>query len=140
MNTAKTIPIKSTEDLIREGAGLKRDIDRKTARLRDINQELATLAEFKNDAKTGYLVGAGYKVKVQLKENIAWDQEKLHMLRDNIPEEQFQKLFRMLYEPVARKAIDGFLAHAEKDLADGVRWAMTVKPGAPQVTYEPLEE
>jgi hypothetical protein len=140
MNTAKTIPIRSTEDLIREGAGLKQGIDQMTAKLRDINKELASLAEFKNGGKTGHLVGAGYKVRVQLKENVTWDQDKLRQLREHMPAEQFDKLFRMLFDPASKKLIDGFLEKGDRDLAQGIRWAMQVKAGTPQVTYEPMEE
>jgi hypothetical protein len=140
MNTARTIALRSTEDLIREGASLKQAIDHMTAKLRDINKELAALAEFKDGGKTGHLAGAGYKVRVQLKDNVSWDQEKLRQLRDHLPAGHFDRLFRMVFEPASKKILDSFLEHGEPDLIEGIRWAMQVKTGAPQVTYEQMEE
>lgn len=124
--------------LIREGAELKSEIDGKTARLRQINLRLAKSARFKSGQKTAYLVGAGYKVKIRLHENIAWDQEKILRFREYLPEKKFAELFKAVYEPMSKKAIDGFIAHADKDLSNGLKWCMDVKPGAPQVTYEKL--
>jgi hypothetical protein len=140
MNTARTIALRSTEDLIREGATLKQAIDHMTAKLRQINRELAALAEFKDGGKTTHLVGAGYRVRIQLKENITWAQEKLSQLREHMPAEQFDRLFRMVFEPASKKVLDGFLENSEPHLVEGIRWAMKVKPGAPQVTYEQMEE
>ena len=65
------------ESLIREGARLKGVIDTAQVRLRKINMRLTERAGFENGRQTGYLFGAGYRVKVRLQENIAWDQEKL---------------------------------------------------------------
>ncbi len=124
------------ESLIREGARLKGEIDFALARLRKINLKLAESARFENGKQTAYLFGTGFKVKVRLQENIAWDQEKLLKLREYLPEGKFGELFKVVYEPTSKKAIDGFIAHADPDLADGVKWCMSVKPGAPQVSYE----
>ena len=137
---ARHVPgYKMVESLIREGAALKREIDAKTARLRSINQFLAESAPFKSGAKTACLIGGGYKVTIRLHENIAWDQEKIGAFRKYLPEEKFVELFRMIYEPTSKKAIDGFIAHADKDLSNGLKWCMSVKPGAPQLKYEEVE-
>jgi hypothetical protein len=128
----------SIESLIREGAALKNEIDSQTARLRLIHLRLAESARFENGKKTAHLVGAGYKVKVRLHENIAWDQEKILKFREYVPEEKFCELFKAVYEPTSRKEIDGFIAHAGSELSNGLKWCMSVKPGAPQVTYEKL--
>ena len=111
----------------------------KTARLRKINVVLAERAAFKGGQKTAHLSGAGYYVKVRLYENIVWDQERILKFRRYLPEEKFAQLFKTVYEPTSKKTIDGFIAHADPDLADGVKWCMSVKPGAPHVTYEPIE-
>jgi len=124
--------------LIGEGAELRSDIEGKAARLRQINMRLVESARFKSGQKTAYLVGAGYKVKIRLHENVSWDQEKILKLREYLPEEKFAELFKVVYEPASKKAIDGFVAHADKDLSNGLKWCMSVKPGAPQVTYEKL--
>ena len=126
--------------LIREGAELRNEIESKTTRLRQINLRLAELARFKSGQKTAYLVGAGYKVQIRLHENITWDQEKILKFREYLPEEKFAELFKVVYEPTSKKAIDGFVAHADKDLSDGLKWCMSIKPGAPQVIYEKLPQ
>lgn len=127
------------EFLIMEGARLKGEIDCALARLRKINLQLAENARFESGRQTAYLVGAGYKVKVRLAEIIAWDQEKLRKLREYLPDDKFGELFKVVYEPTSKKEIDGFIAHADPDFANGVKWCMSVKPGAPQVSYEQLE-
>jgi len=126
------------ESLIREGAALKDEIDGKTARLRQIHLKLAESARFENGKKTALLFGAGYRVKVRLYENIAWDQEKILKFREYVTEEKFGELFKAVYEPTSRKEIDGFISHADRELSNGLKWCMSIKPGAPQVTYEKL--
>jgi hypothetical protein len=101
---------------------------------------LAESARFENGKKTAVLFGAGYRVKVRLYENIAWDQEKILKFREYVPEEKFGELFKAVYEPTSRKEIDGFIAHADRELSNGLKWCMSVKPGAPQVTYEKLTD
>jgi hypothetical protein len=132
--------LSGVESLIREGAALKDEIDGKTARLRQIHMRLAESARFENGKKTAVLFGAGHRVKVRLYENIAWDQEKILKFREYVPEEKFGELFKAVYEPTSRKEIDGFVAHADRELSNGLKWCMSVKPGAPQVTYEKLTD
>ena len=127
------------ESLIREGAALKREIDAKTARLRSINQLLAENATFKSGQKSTCLIGGGYKVRIRLHENITWDQEKIAAFHKYLPDEKFVELFKMIYEPTSKKAIDSFIAHADKDLSNGLKWCMSVKPGTPYLTYEKLD-
>jgi len=103
--------------LIREGAALKAEIDTKTARLRQINLALAAGSRFKSGRKTAQLVGAGYKVIISLHENVAWDQEKILKFREYLPVGKFAELFKAVYEPTSKKAIEGFIAHADKDLS-----------------------
>ncbi len=127
------------DPLIREGALLKREIEAKTARLRSINLFLAENARFKDGRKSACLLGGGYRVKIRLHEIISWDQEKIREFRKYLPEEKFRELFQMSFEPTSKKAIDGFLAHADRELANGLQWCMSVKPGAPHLTYEKLD-
>jgi len=74
------------DSLILEGAALKNEIDSKTARLRLVHLRLAENARFENGKRTALLSGAGYRVKVRLYENIAWDQEKILKFREYVPE------------------------------------------------------
>ncbi|MDR3569661.1 MAG: hypothetical protein P4L43_16670 [Syntrophobacteraceae bacterium] len=127
------------EALIREGAALKREIDAKMARFRGINQLLAENTQFTSDRKTACLIGGGYKVRIRLHDNITWDQERIAAFRRYLPAEKFVELFKMVYEPTSKKAIDGFLAHADKDLSNGLKWCMSVRPGAPHLTYEKVD-
>jgi hypothetical protein len=127
------------DSLIREGASLKREIDAKTQRLRSINLLLAESATFKSGQKSACLFGGGYKVRIRLHENITWDQERIASFRKYLPQEKFLKLFKTTFEPTSKKEIDGFIAHADKDLSDGLKWCMQVKPAVPQITYEKLD-
>lgn len=141
MQTAKVLMMEPEHvALIREGAGLKNEIDSKTKRLREINKQLAELAEYKAGSKTGSLVGAGYKVKVQLKETISWDQDKLDDTRQCLGDEVFFKVFKWKFEPQSKKDLDGFLEYADEKYRSPILGAMTVKPAQPQVKYERLED
>lgn len=127
------------EKLVREGAYLKSQIDRHTDRLREINQALVGHAEFPPDKHTGYLTAAGFRVKIQKRDNVTWDQDRLLQLQAHMGA-KFLEVFKAKYEPVSKKSLDAFLAYGDSSLADGIRWAMTVKPGAPAVSYESIME
>jgi len=129
----------SMERLIREGAELKTRVDELTARLREVNRTLETFADF-NGKKTAHLIGGGFKVTVQKRENVKWLQERIVQLKENMPHDLFTSLFKASYEPQSKKAIDGFLQHGDHDLAQGVVWCREISPGSPQVTFERLEE
>ena len=132
------IPFEGKNDaLIREAAALDAEIKGKSERLKELKLKLAALAEFKPGSMTGHLVGGGHKVKVQVKEYVKWDQDKLDQVRSFNPA-KFNEIFKPEYKPISKKTLDGFLEHGNKNMADGVRWAMTVTPGAPQVTFESL--
>lgn len=136
---AQVVPIQSTEDLIREGASLKSRIERDRERLQSINQQLAQMAEFKDGKKTGHLIGAGFKVKVQLRENEKWDQGKLSQVRE-VMGPAFFDIFAAEYKPRSSKDLNGFLKHGPIDFRQGIELAREVKQGAPQVTFEALED
>jgi hypothetical protein len=129
----------SLETLIREGAGLKRELELKTARLRSINLLLAQRARFEEGRKSSVLIAGGYRVRVRLQENITWDQERIATFRKCVEAQKFFELFKMVYEPTSKKAIEGFIAHGDKGLSEGLKWCMSVRPGAPQLAYEKLD-
>lgn len=126
--------------LIAEGAALKADIDSKTARLRDINLALASLASFPEGKATAKLAGSGYAVKIQKRENVKWDQAKLEAARSSMGNEAFFSVFAWKFEPKSKKILDGFLGYGDPSYAAMIEDARTVSDGAPQVTYEAIEE
>ena len=125
----------SSQSLIQEGANLKIQIEAMTERLRQINAALATEAEFKNGKKTGYLVGGGFKVKVVLRDNVKWDQEKLVQVISHLP--VLQDCFRTEYKPDSKK-LELAMARSE-EVEKAIVWARTITPGTPAVTYEPIQ-
>ncbi len=140
MEAAKenVIPFENKNDaLIREAAALDAEIKSKTARLKTLKVQLSALAEYKPGSKTGHLVGGGHKVKVQVKEYVKWDQDKLDQVQSFNPA-KFSEVFKTEYKPVSKKTLDGFLEHGNKNMVDGITWAMTVTAGAPQVSFESL--
>lgn len=123
------------EILIDRAVQLKHSIEAQTTELRSINKQLAELAEYKEGSKTGYLVGAGYKVKVQKKLNTTWDQKRLEMVRAHVGPDIFETICKTEYRPMstALQSLQG--AHAA-----AFSWAMSVKAGAPQISFETIEE
>ena len=65
-----------TEKLVIKGAELKAQVAAATAELREINNQLAGLATFKDGNKTGDIVAGGYRVKVTMRDNIKYDQTR----------------------------------------------------------------
>jgi hypothetical protein len=126
------------EDLVREGARLKAQIATAESKLKEINARLAEIAHFEPGSKTAHLVAAGYRVKVQRREYVSWDQEKLQQIRAHVGDLRFGGTFKVEYKPHNMKAVNAALMDPE--MGEALRWAMTVKEGAPSVTYELLEE
>lgn len=125
--------------LIREGAALKAEIDEKSERLREIHVRLLGIAKFAPGKKTATVEGAGLKAKIQKKEYVKFDQEKLALARLEMGDPSFTKVFGWAFKPRTAKDLDAFLAYGETDHVRLVRAAMTITSGAPQVTYEPVE-
>lgn len=129
------------EDLVAEGAALDEEIKAKRSRLAKIKTELAKFAAFKPGSKTGHIPpAAGYSTKVQLKESRRWDQSGLARVRSVLGDEEFFKLFTYVFKPKSAKEINAFLSHGDPLKVAQVKAAMTVKEGAPQVTFTPLDE
>jgi hypothetical protein len=129
--------MENLEQLIQEGASLKSQRDALDAHLKQINQQISGLMDF-NGKKTAHAFSAGHKVTVQLRENVRWDQTKLEQVRESIGNDEFLTIMRPEWKPRSKKDLDGYLAHGQH--AEGFRWAMEVREGAPLVKYEALEE
>lgn len=121
------------KEFIDEGARLKSEIQEHQTRLREINKILADSLEF-NGKKSTKAEGYSFVANVSLKESISWDQEALNQSRAKLGDEEFFKLFKWEFKPRAKKELDGFLNHNPN--AEAIRQAMTIKPGAPSVTYK----
>ena len=125
------------DKLIEKGAKLYSDIHRMTAELREINKQLESMAEFKNGKKTTHVVGAGYRVKIEKRTNIKWDQKKLLKISEILPD-NFHKSFKSKYEPIA--SILKTQIEINPEFKNAIDWAKEENPGSPSVTYEPIEE
>lgn len=125
--------------LIREGADLKNTITASEARLREINLRLVEIATFAPGKKTATVEGAGLKAKVQKKEYVKFNQEKLALARLAMGDPSFTKVFGWAFKPRTAKDLDAFLTYGNPDHVALIRAAMTITPGAPAVTFEPVE-
>ena len=124
------------EKLIIEGAKAKAEIESLSQRSKNIISTLDQAAVFKDGSKTGYLVGAGFKVKVVRRDNTRWDQQNLQVMRGYF--NQFGQAFKAEYKPKSAKELEkAMLLDAEFEKA--VNWARKITPGAPGVTFEHLE-
>lgn len=137
----KVVQITSkAEALVREYARNKHELDALVERNREIARVLAGLAEYKEGAKSGHLLAAGYKVTTTLKEGVSWDQDALEAARIKLGDAEFLKVFRWKFEPKSSKALHGFFDYAPAEAAETVKKAMVVKPAQPQVKLEKLED
>jgi hypothetical protein len=129
--------VKTMEALIKEGAQLKAQIDRLSARLREINDNLAQRAEFKDGKKTAHLFAPGIEATVHLRENVKWDQARLLEVKKHFA--WFDTVFKAEYKPTSSKELTVAMAKSA-EFEKAVEWARTVTPAAPGVTYETIEQ
>lgn len=123
--------------LVDRAAMLKESIAEMSEELRGINFQLAGQADYKEGSKTGHLIGRHYSAKVQLKENVKWDQAALNALRQTMGDEEFFKVFKWIFEPASAKTLAGALQFGQHGPL--IEAARTVTPGTPYVTFEHLE-
>ena len=124
------------EKLIADGARAKAEIESLSQRLKNIISTLDQAAVFKDGSKTGYLVGAGFKVKVVRRDNTRWDQQNLQVMRGYF--NQFGQAFKAEYKPKSAKELEKAML-LDVEFKKAVNWARTVTAGAPGVTFEQLE-
>ena len=144
MIQAKVLPFTPSESelsaLIRRGAELKSRISVMTDELRDINLRLQSGAVFPEGKNTAHLTGGGYTATVQRKINVKWDQARLAEARARMVDARFFDVFTWEFKPTSAKKLDGFLDFAPEEERALVQAARTLSPGAPQVSYELLEQ
>ena len=125
-------------DLIDRAGILDAEVKRKTEELRALKVRLAGLAEYKEGSKTGHAFGDRFKITVSLKENVKWNQEGLNKLRDKMGDAKFFKVFDWEFVPKSKKILDGAIEFDEVFGKD-IMGTFTTTPGAPQVTFKPIE-
>jgi len=122
--------------LLQEAFLLKQEINSRTARLREINLELARTAPFPASKRSTELIAGTIKARIQLRQNIRWDQEKLAKVKTCF--NHFPDVFKTEYKPKSQKTLD--IAMVNPDFARAVEWARTVTDGAPSVQYERIDD
>ncbi len=129
----------SIENLVHEAYRLDREVKEKTARLRDLKKQIEAAAAFPAGKNTGQLSTPHYSVKVTRKFNETWDQTILNStVRGTLGDGIFLKLFRFKFEPEA-KQLSGYLEHGPEEHKALIEDARTIRDGAPQITFETLE-
>jgi len=119
------------EELIKQGAGLKAQIDTATARLREINMQIANAVDFGNQ-KSITITAAGYKVQITQRENIKWDHKKLDKFRSHVGDNDFFTLFKTEFKPNNKEI-------ASSPMQKDIQFCRTVTPGAPSVVYKEVK-
>lgn len=129
----------SVNQLIAEGAKTKAQLKMLQDKLRQINAALAGVAVFPDGKNTAHLAGNGYAVKIQRRENVKWNQDKLENCRRAMGNDEFFNVFTWEFKPASAKALDGFMKYGDQHFSALINDARTVTPGAPQVTYQTIE-
>ena len=141
--TAQTAPsspdVLEFQTLVDRAAILHEEIAAKDKELKELKQLLAEgVAVFKEGSKTGHAFGVRWHAIVSLKEYIKWDQAALDALRIKMGDESFFKVFKWVFEPISKKLLDGAIEF-DKDFGGDIKAAFAVTPGAPSVTFKPME-
>lgn len=131
-----------TGQLLREALELKAKIATAKARLDEINKEIAARAEFKAGSKTATMAADGVMAKVQLRENVSWNQDALRAAYQHIGADEFRRVFTYEFKPVGYHQVNAWLTDPSVPAIwrDMVANARTVKAGAPSVTFSSVEE
>jgi len=123
------------EELIEEGYRLKSEISRKQERLKDIHKQIVESIDFEGK-KSKSISSNNVKARIQLKDNIKWDQSKLAQLKDCMPDMFFSN-FKIEFSPISNAKIEKI---EDKNFRDGIAWAREITPGAPQISYELISD
>jgi hypothetical protein len=115
-------------ELMRESYELRKKIRADEERIKIINRQLVSAADFEDGTNTARLSAGNLTAKIQRRYNVAWDQGKLWGLRDELDENVFWSVFKAELKPVIRM-ISALAPHQK----DAVLAAKTEKEGAPNV-------
>jgi hypothetical protein len=122
--------------LIDELGGLKAKADGIAARMREIRQTLDAEIDF-GDKATAHLYGQRFKIKVERKSEIKWNQDRIEALRGLMPEADFTRLFKWTYSHSGKKILDDYLASSP--FRDDIRDACEVIERTNAYTYDAIE-
>lgn len=124
-----------TDKLIRRGLELRCSIDSLKKQLEEVNRQIVEAAEFPEGRSTAWVQGKGCRARVVNRVYEKWDQHKLDAARRVLGSDAFDSLFRAVWEPVSRRDVQGFLAHAPEHERDALLAALDAKT-SPMVSYE----
>jgi len=127
-------------ELIEKGYKLKHKIKDLQAESAKIDAEILKIAKFKPGSKTGRAIGDDVTAKVQIRENIKYDQNALQQINNDYAMHLFfSKAFKTEFKPRSSKDLDNVMAINE-DFREAVLASRTIKPGKPYVTFEKNKE
>jgi hypothetical protein len=126
------------ENLLREGITLKREIEARQQKLREINKSIAECAEYKPGSSTGHVAAGGIMAKVTKRQNVKWDQDALAVAHKKMGTALFAKAFTYKFEPINARQLKNWLASGgvPDEAKHLILEARTVTEGAPSVVYE----
>ena len=124
-----------TDKLIRRGLELRCSIDSLKKQLEEVNRQIIDAAEFPEGKNTAWVLGKGCRARVVNRVYEKWDQDKLDHARQVLGGEDFNRLFRAVWEPVSRRDVQGFLGRAGDEQREALLDALDAKT-SPMVSYE----
>ena len=137
MNTLIQLKQESTlDDLISKAAYLDNEIKMKKKELEKLKKKIYEDAIFEDGKKTTYLIGGGYKVKIQKRENFKIDQEKIKKVKQAFPQ-VFSAYFKEEYKIIDKKLLSRI---SDENFKKAINWAVEVKEGTPSFEFQILEE
>ncbi len=124
-----------TDKLIRRGLELRCSIDSLKKQLEDVNRQIIEAAEFPEGRSTAWVQGRGCRARVVNRVHEKWDQDKLDSARRVLGDEEFERLFRAVWEPVSRRDVQSWLGRASDTQRDALLDALDSRT-SPVVSYE----
>ncbi len=117
----------------------KAEMDRLSARNKDITAELEKVATFKEGSSTGHAPIDGFKVTLTRRINTSWDQKGLEAVRQLAGDKDFSIAFTYEFKPKSKADLDVYLRMAPKEVQEAIAKAKTDKPGSMGVEIKVVE-
>lgn len=103
---------------------LKKELNEVKEQINLLEQEIGKSTVFPQGKKTFNYEQDGFYVKVERKETLKWDQDKLNKTRAELGDETFLRLFKFEWKHKQKAELDKFLAHDAK--AKSLQDALTI--------------